>query len=144
MNGKNFFDGPDARKTILVADDEPGILRLLNDFLTAAGYEVITAEDGVDALLKFQQYQDRISLCVLDAMMPKATGDKVFYAIRKEHEDLPVIFISGYTCEENKTVGNNIGMLSKPLKIGTFLQMVASMLYSGQRTRYNLPIACRQ
>ena len=77
---------------ILVADDESRMRKLIHDYLMKEGYEVLEAEDGVQALDLF--YQEReIALVILDVMMPGADGWTVLREIRKE-SSVPVIMLT--------------------------------------------------
>jgi DNA-binding NtrC family response regulator len=78
---------------ILVADDAPAILDVLQDVLTMAGHEVIRAESGGEALRKFQEA--RPQLAVLDVMMPDMDGLVVLESIRRLDDRVPVILITG-------------------------------------------------
>ena len=60
------------KDTILVVEDEYDIRELLKEFLTDAGYDVVTAEDGVEALERFKSFN--YSLVILDIMLPKIDG----------------------------------------------------------------------
>ena len=85
---------------ILVADDAPAVLDVLDDVLTLEGHEVVRATTGGEALRLFQE--DRPQLAVLDIIMPDMDGLVVLDAIRRIDEDLPVILITGL-------VGENLG-----------------------------------
>ena len=89
-------------KRVLVADDDDAIRRLIIEALTDAGYESIPARDGVEALrLARASPPDAI---VLDALMPYASGDEVYHALRGEVATryVPVIFVSGQRATEQK------------------------------------------
>jgi two-component system, OmpR family, alkaline phosphatase synthesis response regulator PhoP len=81
-------------RRILVADDEPHILRLIQLNLERAGIEVVTARDGVEALEKL--YSQDIDLVILDVMMPRKDGFEVLKEIRKDpqFESLFVIMLT--------------------------------------------------
>jgi len=85
---------------ILVADDAPAVLDVLDDVLTLEGHEVIRATTGSEALRRFQE--TRPQLCVLDIIMPDMDGLVVLDAIRRVEPELPVILITGL-------VGENLG-----------------------------------
>jgi len=75
---------PATRQTILVADDDPDLVALVARRLTKAGYRVITAGDGEEAVVKAEQFLPH--LCVLDVMMPKLTGIEVISRLRAHPE----------------------------------------------------------
>ena len=73
------------KDTILVVEDEYDIRELLKEFLTQAGYDVVTAEDGLEALEKFKSFN--YNLIILDIMLPKIDGYVLCEIIRKEREN---------------------------------------------------------
>ncbi len=80
------------RLTIMVVDDEPAVLRLLNRTLTVEGYRVIEADSGALALAWLEE--KRPDLVILDIMMPGLNGFQVLVRIR-QHSNIPVIMLTG-------------------------------------------------
>jgi DNA-binding response OmpR family regulator len=106
MNGNgNGHDG----KTILVADDDRDILELVAFRLERAGYEVLTAGDGEQALASAREH--RPALAVLDVMMPKLTGYDVVKAMRAEEgtSRIPVILLTARVQEADVSRGFEAG-----------------------------------
>jgi DNA-binding response OmpR family regulator len=91
---------------ILVADDEPNIIKLLRMYLREEGYEVSSARDGREALQRFRA--DKPDLVLLDLMMPEMGGFEVCTEIRKE-SDIPVIMLTARTDDVDKIVGLEMG-----------------------------------
>src|SRR5690554_4876988 len=87
---------------ILVADDEPNIVKLLRMYLREEGYEVTAARDGRQALQRFRAAKP--DLVILDLMMPELGGFEVCTEIRKE-SDIPVIMLTARTDDVDKVVG---------------------------------------
>lgn len=87
------------KKRILIADDEDRMRRLIKDFLTRDGYEVIEAADGHEALEKFES--SKADLAVLDVMMPVYDGWEVCAEI-KEISDIPVIMLTALDGEDDE------------------------------------------
>ena len=87
----------DATKKILVADDTRFFCAVLEDLLTAEGYDVILAYDGLEALKKAKAELPDLDLLILDLLMPKMTGFDVLREIRKDPDGdkLPVLAITG-------------------------------------------------
>jgi two-component system, cell cycle sensor histidine kinase and response regulator CckA len=83
-------------RTILLVDDEPSVLGFASLVLQQAGYNVLTAQNGVDGLNEFIKSKDRISCVVTDVQMPQMDGINMAKAIHSENPDLKVVFISGY------------------------------------------------
>ena len=103
--------------TVLVADDEPHLLRLVKFRLEREGYHVITATDGEAALeLARTEHPD---LCVLDVMMPKRSGFEVLKALREDesHRDMKVIMLTARAQDRDVDAGFSLGAddyLTKP------------------------------
>ena len=92
--------GPAARPprgsgTVLLAEDEPGVRRLLARMLRAGGYEVLEAPNGVDALRLGRQNADRLAALVTDVDMPAIGGVELARRLARRWPELPVLFISG-------------------------------------------------
>ena len=83
-----------TKETILVADDEASIRRILETRLSMIGYKVVTACDGKEALKLFKDYEP--DLVVLDVMMPKLDGYGVCQELRKD-SDVPIVMSVSYT-----------------------------------------------
>jgi two-component system, OmpR family, alkaline phosphatase synthesis response regulator PhoP len=91
---------------ILVADDEPNIVKLLRLYLREEGYEVVAARDGREAVDRFRA--ERPDLVILDLMMPELGGFEVCTEIRKE-SDVPVIILTARSDDVDKIVGLEMG-----------------------------------
>ena len=101
---------------ILVVDDESRIRKLLRDFFTAKGYQILEAEDGVKAIEVFEENRNKIKLILLDVMMPKLDGWSVLRKIRQE-SNLPVIMLTARGEEQDELFGFELGVdeyISKP------------------------------
>src|SRR4051812_42376191 len=85
-----------AGETILIVDDEPTIRDLATIVLKSQGYNVLTAQDGLEGMAVFENKADAISLLLTDVQMPKLDGLKLAFAVRSIKPDLNVIFMSGY------------------------------------------------
>ena len=83
---------------ILVADDDPGMLRLMTFMLNQAGHLVETCEDGAEALAKLAEAS--YSLLIIDQAMPKMVGSKVIETLRERGEGIPIILASGSLTRE--------------------------------------------
>ncbi len=100
---------------VLVVDDESRMRKLVNDFLTRSGYEVIEAADGEEAVDIFYADKD-ISLIILDVMMPKMDGWEVCKQIRKDSK-IPIIMLTAKGEERDELNGFECGAdeyISKP------------------------------
>lgn len=115
-------------KTILVVDDEPKISEICRDYLTAAGFEVITAADGVKGLaLARKEHPD---LIVLDGMLPQMDGLDVMRELRRD-SSIPVIMLTARVEESDKLVGLELGAddyITKPFSPRELVARVRTVL----------------
>ncbi len=127
-----MFQGPDGGPAlVLVADDEPYNLDLLDRILKRAGYRVVTAATGAEALEKAHQTHPDIVL--LDIMMPRMTGYDVCKEIKTDPATIftPVILLTAVADTEDKIKGLDVGaddLLSKPISRVELLARVRSLL----------------
>ncbi len=119
-------------KTILVIDDEPQIVEICRDYLTAAGFGVLTAADGVQGLaLARREHPD---LIVLDLMLPGLDGLDVCRALRREAGSLaavPLIMLTARVEESDKLVGLELGAddyITKPFSPRELVARVRTVL----------------
>ena len=114
---------------ILVVDDESRMRKLVRDFLERAGFQVLEAGDGMEALDLF--YEDQgISLIILDVMMPKMDGWEVCREIRKESK-VPVIMLTARGEERDELNGFELGVdeyISKPFSPKILVARVNALL----------------
>jgi DNA-binding NtrC family response regulator len=85
-----------AAPGVLVVDDEPAILALLQTALTAFGFRVWTAEGAAKGLEVFRSHRSEIHVALLDVRMPERDGPAMIAALRAEAPDLPFCFMSGF------------------------------------------------
>lgn len=117
------------RLKILVADDESRMRKLLKDFLTKSGYEVLEAEDGEKAVNLFYSVKD-IALIILDVMMPKMDGWMVCQEIRKD-SNVPIIMLTAKSSEADELKGFELGVdeyISKPFSPKILVARVEAVL----------------
>jgi two-component system, cell cycle sensor histidine kinase and response regulator CckA len=119
----------DRRGTILLAEDEAGVRSLVRLVLTRAGFRVLEAADGSEALRLFETHAERIDLVVTDLLMPGVTGQVLHERIHAVRPALPVVFMSGYTDPlpgQELTAG--VPFLHKPFHPNELLAMVRAAL----------------
>ena len=95
--------------TILIADDEERIRRLVSDFLRRDGYTVLQAADGGQAMELIDQKLGSIDLIILDVMMPVYDGWSVLRHIRSKNTEVPVMMLTARTEENDEVFGFDIG-----------------------------------
>jgi len=87
--------GDDDAVTVLLVDDEPQLLRLVGRVLERAGFTVLSARDGREALEVFEAHRDEIDLAILDVLVPPNGIEEVLRVMLAQREDLRVILASG-------------------------------------------------
>jgi len=120
-----------GNETILVAEDEASVREVTKEALESFGYSVITAEDGQDAIRKFMENRERISLVLLDVIMPKKNGKEVSEVIREKSPRLKILFSSGYTMDiikTNELIEANVDFIHKPFLPRELLKKVREVL----------------
>jgi two-component system cell cycle sensor histidine kinase/response regulator CckA len=115
-------------QTILVVDDEPAIRMLLEVALDRAGFKVLTAGCGCEAISIWQSHCGEIELLITDITLPGMTGWALARAFMKAAPDIPVLFISG-GCVESDFDGNaRSEFLAKPFSLAALLIEVNNLL----------------
>jgi len=125
-------------ETILVAEDNDGVLDLIEAVLTSLGYKVIAARDGEEAIAKFKLHSNTISLVLLDMQMPKASGQEVYESIRRIKSDASVILTSGYVGPETELLlskSGKVALLPKPFSPTALGRKVRELLDFSENER---------
>jgi two-component system cell cycle sensor histidine kinase/response regulator CckA len=120
-----------GKETILLAEDDHSVRELAARILTGAGYSVLAAADGAEAMSLFEAHADDVSLALLDAVMPKLTGHEVFDRLRLIKPALPVVFCSGYDPEMGQVksvMSKGLAMVQKPYDPAALLRAVRESL----------------
>lgn len=114
---------------ILVVDDESRMRKLVRDFLVKAGYEILEAGDGEQAIDIFMSNKD-IALILLDVMMPKMDGFETCKEIRK-YSDVPIIMLTAKSDERDELAGFGLGVdeyITKPFSPKILVARVEAVL----------------
>jgi signal transduction histidine kinase/CheY-like chemotaxis protein len=127
-------------KHVLLVDDEPAVRATAARQLQRIGVEVITAENGIDALAKFAAHRDAIGVVVLDMGMPMMGGAECFARLR-ELSDVPVLIATGYAVDEEaqKLVAQGASLLEKPFSSDQFRREVMRLLKRSARVAPKRP-----
>jgi len=115
-------------KKILVVDDEREIVKVVRAYLEDAGFSVVTAADGQEALTVFRH--EKPGLVVLDWMLPKMSGIDVCRILRKE-SDVPIIMLTARVDETDKLIGLELGAddyVTKPFSPRELVARVRAVL----------------
>ena len=125
---------PGKKTTILAADDDPQLLRLMTRNLQLEGYDVLAASDGKQALELIES--NSLDLVLLDVMMPKMDGFTVCYRVR-EFSAVPIIIVTARGQDQDKVRGLDLGAddyLTKPFSVDELLARVRAVLRRAQFT----------
>lgn len=117
-------------KTIMIADDEERIRKIVGDFLKKEGYSIIEAEDGDETYSLFEQNKNSIDLIILDIMMPGINGWEVCRKIR-ESSNVPIIMLSARSEEFDELTGYESGAddyVTKPFSPVILVKRVEALL----------------
>ncbi len=124
-------DDKSVGETVLLAEDQEMVRDFATRVLRKAGYNVIQAHDGVDAVEKFKEHQNQIKILVFDVMMPNLNGRDAYEQIKRIKPDIPVLFCSGYgddLLKDEYMVEIEGRLLSKPYSSSDFLREIKFLL----------------
>lgn len=116
---------------ILVVDDDARMVRGISDSLKFAGYEVMNAGNGEEALNVFYANTEKIDLILLDVMMPVFDGYHVLYTLRNEQHMTPVIMLTAKDEEYDQLKGFRMGAddyIGKPFSISLLLARIEAVM----------------
>ena len=122
---------PGGTETILLAEDDEMVRSLTRAILERAGYTVLPAGDGEEALAVFEQHRDEIDLLLLDVMMPKLGGRATYDRIREKCPGVRALFASGYSMNAVHTdfvLDEGLALIQKPAQRDDLLRKVREVL----------------
>jgi signal transduction histidine kinase/CheY-like chemotaxis protein/PAS domain-containing protein len=125
-------------ETILLAEDEAMVRDLAVRILTRAGYRVIAAVDGAEAVALHATHRDEIALLLLDVVMPNLGGAEAYTTIAATHPGIPVIFCSGYAgsaLQSEILRSSGAQLIAKPYGADELLRSVRLVLDAALATR---------
>lgn len=118
-------------ETILLAEDEESVRKLLKRLLSAGGYRVLEAADGSAALRVFEEHRGSVRLLLTDVIMPGMNGLELAHKALALNADLQVIYMSGYTDDALVATGElrpDVSFLRKPLRLDILSSLVRERL----------------
>ncbi|HYA01190.1 MAG TPA: response regulator transcription factor [Candidatus Binatia bacterium] len=121
--------------TVLIVDDQPDIVRLVRDYLEKAGFQVVTASDGEQALRA--AHSAHPDLVILDLTLPKLDGLDVARNLRRD-SDVPIIMLTARTEESDRVAGLELGAddyVTKPFSAREMVARVRAVLRRSQAAR---------
>jgi CheY-like chemotaxis protein len=117
-------DADDLHRTILLVDDDPHVRSVTSMMLSSLGYSVVEAENGDEALKKIDS---AIDLVLTDFAMPNMTGAELAEIVKREHPELPIMFITGFADIDILDVDQQL-IVQKPYKEEELARKLANVL----------------
>jgi two-component system, cell cycle sensor histidine kinase and response regulator CckA len=124
---------PKGTETILLVEDSASLRDVTKEFLQIAGYNVVEAKDGKDALRVARMHEERIHLLLTDVVMPGMGGRELANEIKQIHPETRILFMSGYTSNaivHRGVLDEELSLLTKPFTRSGLTQKVREMLTS--------------
>jgi two-component system, cell cycle sensor histidine kinase and response regulator CckA len=121
-------------ETILLAEDDALVRSLVAHVLAEAGYTVLEAVDGGDAVQKFRERPDAIDLLLFDLVMPRLSGKEAYDEIARDRPGTKIIFASGYAPDltrQQASLGDGVHLVRKPMAPKELLRAVRRVLDEG-------------
>ena len=117
------------QEKVLLAEDDKNLGTILQSYLIAKGYPTDLCVDGEEAFIKFQKGE--YNICILDVMMPIKDGFTLANDIRNIDKEIPILFLTAKTLQEDKIKGFEIGAddyISKPFSMEELLLRIKAIL----------------
>lgn len=118
--------------TVLLIDNDEGVLRALSARLEHTGYEVLTARHGDEGVAMFKEHA--CDLVITDLNMPRLDGIGVVHRLR-EVSQVPIIIITGYRKEYAKAIGftKDVLLCEKPFSVNNLLDLIETEIFIGRQ-----------
>ena len=143
------FDDQDwmGKGTILVVDDEQTVRDVVSAVLERFGFDVVTANDGLEGVELLRSRPDDVSAVILDMTMPRMNGDQAFLRMRDIRADVPIILASGF--DETEVTGKFVGrdltaFLKKPFEVDDLMSKVQQALAAPPQPQQRTPVTPSQ
>jgi twitching motility two-component system response regulator PilH len=129
--------------TVVIADDSPTLRRIVSSVLTKEGYEVVIAEDGVEAVQAV--FRTMPDACVFDVQMPRVSGYVASRVVKDDWQtaDIPIILLTSLDAASDRYWGKQVGAeryLSKDFEASELAEAVAEVLAEKAKARGGAPI----
>jgi two-component system, cell cycle sensor histidine kinase and response regulator CckA len=122
-------------ETILIVEDEEAVCTLVKKILLSAGYQVLTAINGGEALMLLERRREPVHLLLTDVVMPGMSGRELADRLLKIHPEMKVLFMSGYTDDaivHHGVLDSDAQFIGKPFAMTTVQRKVREVLDSGE------------
>ncbi|MBN1410660.1 MAG: PAS domain S-box protein [Spirochaetales bacterium] len=124
---------PDSERTgaVLIVDDEMDLLKTVKKIIEKNGFTIYCAADGLEAVSKFREHEDKIDCILLDYTMPRMNGYETLKELRKIRDDIPVVITSGYS--ENQVMAefsheSRVSFLQKPYPVTALIRILSDFM----------------
>jgi two-component system cell cycle sensor histidine kinase/response regulator CckA len=117
----------------LIVDDEESVRRFVERVLVDAGYRIVVASDGPEAI-EIASKADKIDLLITDMIMPEMQGDELARRLRNSEPQLKVLYLTGYSdrlFNDKITLWQDEAFLEKPCSVKGLQQAVSMLLFGG-------------
>jgi CheY-like chemotaxis protein/two-component sensor histidine kinase len=124
-------DAGPTKETVLVVEDEEGVLELVREVLEMEGYTVLVAKHGAEALRIAGAHEGPIELLFTDIVMPEMNGTELAKQLRRSRPEIKLLFASGYTdyaAFRNDAASAGAAFIQKPISAGTLTSKVREVL----------------
>jgi two-component system, cell cycle sensor histidine kinase and response regulator CckA len=119
----------ESRGLVLLVEDEPRVRSQARRLLQRSGYAVIEASDGIEGARLFEEHRGNVSVVVTDVVMPIVGGLEMVATLRAQEPNLPVVFVSGYTAEDQDLpLDAHTVFLTKPYTIAALCDAIGSVV----------------
>ena len=130
--GESDSDPAPSHRLVVLVDDENSVRGFVKSILQRAGYQVLEAADGAAGLAIIQKIRGVFDLLITDFVMPNLDGPGLVRAMRAEYPGIPVVYMSGYTDEQDleysEAHAKNCAFVKKPFLSKQFLEVVRGMM----------------
>jgi DNA-binding NtrC family response regulator len=119
-------------ETVLLAEDDFDVRKVLKKILEKSNYEVIEAVDGEDAVNAFHENKHKIQLLILDVIMPKKDGVQAYDEIKSMRPEIKAIITSGNNINDGykkRIIDEGMSFMSKPISLDSLQKKVREVLY---------------
>lgn len=127
----------DEQGTLLIVEDEPLMLRLMEKILSHHGYRVFTAADGEEAIEIYRCHKEEIDIVLLDVGLPRMPGWDVLVKMKAENSDVRVVIASGFLESEMKKKMHFTGVkhfIKKPYLLDHMVKTLQNLIRAKSRT----------
>jgi CheY-like chemotaxis protein len=124
-----------VRHRVLLADDQSAVRNVTRNLLVELGYDVVTANDGMDAIARLEELSGKVGAIIMDVMMSPCGAREAVPQIHARWPQVPILLMSGYANEEGlrALIGAGVvGFLPKPFSAGALEQALFQTLHHGK------------